>query len=73
VWSGGERPWAGLLKGRRDAVSDTSDFVDEELTDLADEISAFRVIMDDLLPAVKFYVYSKLVVEVCISFCVVCC
>jgi len=40
VWSGGEHPGAGLLKGRRDAVSDTSDFVDEELTELADEISA---------------------------------
>ena len=42
-----------LLKGGRDAVSDPSDFVDEELSEHADEISAFRVVMDDLLPAVQ--------------------
>ena len=54
MWSGGEHPGAGQLKGGRDAVSDTSDFVDEEeLTEHADEISAFHVVMDDLLPAVQ--------------------
>jgi len=44
---------AGLQKGRRDVVSDASDFVDEELAELVDEISALGVVVDDRLSAVK--------------------
>ena len=40
VQSAGEHLMAGLQKGRRDVVSDASDFVDEELAELVDEFSA---------------------------------